>query len=62
MNKYVVFSFDLNEQQCYTDYVTADTSEKAVEQVLDANEDVVAGFAYTPADLRDIAVVCEQGM
>jgi hypothetical protein len=59
MPKFIVFTVDHDEQVAYTDFVDAPDSEEALETALEAQEDCCYGIAWTPDELRELALNCE---
>jgi hypothetical protein len=55
MQKFVVVSYDNDEQQWFWDYVTAPTADKAVAMVCKDRPYVIAAYATTVKQLRAMA-------
>jgi hypothetical protein len=55
MQKYLVVSYDDDQQQWFWDYVVAKTTEDAVTQVCERRPSVIAADAASQAQVREIA-------
>lgn len=60
MQKFVVVSYDNDEQQWFWDYVAARNAESAAAKVCTKRPYVIAAEACTPEELRDLAHTLEK--
>ncbi|MEZ6074047.1 MAG: hypothetical protein R3C10_28160 [Pirellulales bacterium] len=58
-DRFIVFTVDPDQQQFFTDFVTAANHESALEEVLGRRDYCVHGGALTAEELRWLADECE---
>jgi hypothetical protein len=56
MQKYLVVSYDDDQQQWFWDYVAANTAEDAINQVCERRPYVIAADAASQAQVQEVAV------
>ena len=56
MQKYLVVSYDDDQQQWFWDYVAANTAEDAVAEICERRPYVIAADAASQAQVQEIAV------